>query len=65
MSALKFANKILLLRDGVIENFGPRDAVLAKLMPTPVPQAGSAAGEAAAPRVTDATTPIGAGASSS
>jgi PrtD family type I secretion system ABC transporter len=38
MSALKFANKILLLRDGVVENFGPRDAVLAKLMPAPVAQ---------------------------
>ena len=36
MSALKFANKILLLRDGMIENFGPRDAVLAKLTPAPV-----------------------------
>ncbi|WP_235919497.1 type I secretion system permease/ATPase [Aureimonas psammosilenae] len=40
MSALKFANKILLLRDGVVENFGPRDAVLAKLMPAPVAQPG-------------------------
>ncbi|HDZ74553.1 MAG TPA: type I secretion system permease/ATPase [Aurantimonas coralicida] len=46
MSALKFANKILLLRDGVVENFGPRDAVLAKLAPTPVAQ--PAAGQTAA-----------------
>jgi ATP-binding cassette subfamily C protein len=65
MSALKFANKILLLRDGVIENFGPRDAVLAKLMPTPVPQPAAANATQAQQRVTDATTPIGAGASSS
>jgi PrtD family type I secretion system ABC transporter len=36
MSALKFANKILFLRDGAVENFGPRDAVLAKLTPAPV-----------------------------
>jgi PrtD family type I secretion system ABC transporter len=50
MSALKFANKILLLRDGMIENFGPRDAVLAKLMPAPVAQPGPAPQQA--PQVT-------------
>lgn len=43
MSALKFANKILLLRDGLVENFGPRDAVLSKLMPAPVAQAAQGA----------------------
>lgn len=50
MSALKFANKILLLRDGVIENFGPRDAVLAKLAPTPVAQPGTGQQSAAGPQ---------------
>ena len=44
MSALKHANKILLLRDGVVENFGPRDAVLSKLMPTPVSKAANQGG---------------------
>lgn len=43
MSALKFANKILLLREGAIERFGPRDEVLSKLM----------APATASPRATD------------
>lgn len=61
MSALKFANKILLLREGVVENFGPRDAVLSKLMPTPVaqPQNGQMApGQQNNPQLASAQHPV-------
>ena len=34
-SALALADKVLLLREGRVEAFGERDAILAKLMPTP------------------------------
>lgn len=39
MSALNYSNKILLLRDGMVERFGPRDEVLAKVVqPAPAVQ---------------------------
>uniref|UniRef100_UPI0025DA426A type I secretion system permease/ATPase n=1 Tax=uncultured Aureimonas sp. TaxID=1604662 RepID=UPI0025DA426A len=39
MSALNYSNKILLLRDGMVERFGPRDEVLARVVaPAPAPQ---------------------------
>ncbi|MBB3934585.1 type I secretion system permease/ATPase [Aureimonas phyllosphaerae] len=38
MSALNYSNKILLLRDGMVERFGPRDEVLARVVaPAPAP----------------------------
>ncbi len=42
MSALNYSNKILLLRDGMVERFGARDEVLARVVapaPAPAPQA--------------------------
>ncbi|WP_279477946.1 type I secretion system permease/ATPase [Aureimonas sp. SK2] len=42
MSALNYSNKILLLRDGMVERFGPRDEVLARVVapaPTGAPPA--------------------------
>lgn len=45
MSALNYSNKILLLRDGAVEKFGPRDEVLSKLVqPAPQPQKAQPAG---------------------
>ncbi|RIY01628.1 type I secretion system permease/ATPase [Aureimonas flava] len=39
MSALNYSNKILLLRDGMVERFGPRDEVLARVVaPAPAAQ---------------------------
>ncbi|WP_244631072.1 type I secretion system permease/ATPase [Aureimonas sp. ME7] len=44
MSALNYSNKILLLRDGMVERFGPRDEVLARVVaPAPTGAAPAAA----------------------
>ncbi|MBB3998893.1 type I secretion system permease/ATPase [Aureimonas pseudogalii] len=51
MSALNFSNKILLLREGMVERFGPRDEVLAKVVaPAPAPQQAPAPVTAAPPQ---------------